>query len=430
MSIGRWAPVTAENSSNVLAQVNEFVESFRMLSGSIPSPDMVEATERRIQQMLKSASLRLDIITSYVDAHPNCRNDKLMAAARALTVMLAHEGIGIEKEVVSGPNSSQSLPEPSSVVLGDKSAAVVSAMAGAKNRLRSGSVSFMCNANQPTVAPVNLNPSSSFRRSPTTPRKRSYSQSPNSALNPNAASSFLQDEGNDSIVDVRQVITPLTNGSHPSGADGDGRMEMYLQQLKTREEALKYKLQFSTEREHDVLQKLMVMEQENLRLERALVEVNESRERMKGLVEEQVYTQALHTRLMGLLHLEKNRTSRSTLTRGVLFWGVSVLVALYLLTTWAQPTMQAYIQLRTAVTMALPYWTALILDCAVVSLLIAFSHEWITYAVFDLCNGSSNWVISTLSAYTEEQAVITDDTRSVASSKGDSTTSRSVSFSG
>ena len=355
MYIGRWVPVTVTSGEEVLRQIHEFVESFRMLSGSVPADDMVAITEKRILQMLKSASLRLEVITAFIDAHQHLANknqDRLQASARHLVLLLAQEGIGNDDEQsASGTaDTHNNNSKPSNV-----------------SQKRFGG------AQQASV---------SFYEDPQEKAEATEAKE-------ESKSAMLGDD-----------TSGFTSQTGPATTIGEE--SMYLQQLKTREEALRYKLQFSTEREQEVLQRLVAVEQENLRLERAILEISESRERMKGLVEEQVYTQSLHTRIMGLLHLERNRNLDSRITRGVMFWCATFLFVLYSWVTFLHPVVEMYAVLRMSSTRSMPQFAAFFLDGCIASAIMAAVHEWGSYAIHDLCHGASRWLLVTLSQAAEE----------------------------
>ena len=352
--IGRWVDVDARSGDAVLAQVNEFVQSFHVLSGSMPLEDQVVITEKRITGMLRSAKLRLEVITSFVDANINVsgRNmEKLQAAARELVVLLAQEGIGKTQEISAGPETD-----------------------GSAMLMRHSSVNF---GQRPSAA---ANNTVSFYEDPEANKEGAVaeSQQQNTRMGEEEAEQHDADR--------------------PSGAEDS----VYMQQMRQREDTLRYKLQCSTEREQDTGKRLRAMEMENLRLERALLEVSESRERMKGLVEEQVYTQALHTRIMGLLHLEKNRNFDSPLTRGILFWCCTLLVLVFFVPTSLQVLFDAYTDVRTTISFALPHLCCHVFDLCVAAFCMAAAHEWATYAIHDLCYGSIHFLLDTLLRAAEE----------------------------
>eukprot|EP00755_Sulcionema_specki_P005571 Sspe_Gene.33101::Locus_16199_Transcript_1_1_Confidence_1.000_Length_687::g.33101::m.33101 len=110
---GKWKPLRIDTIPAVVAEVSEFVEIYQNIrhavdTGLVPAEGIAPA-ERRMQQMIKSAELRLEILTHFYDTHKkDPRSEKVKAGVRVLRALMQLEGVEPDTfapEVGQGPHS-------------------------------------------------------------------------------------------------------------------------------------------------------------------------------------------------------------------------------------------------------------------------------------------------------------------------------------
>ena len=142
--------------------------------------------------------------------------------------------------------------------------------------------------------------------------------------------------------------------------------------------------------------KMSGLEQENLKLERAMLEMCEGRERMKGIVEEQVYTVTLMTKVSSLLHFEMRRILFKTVARGIIFWCASFVLLMNTFATGGVHAVTLYMDFRSQFDEMLGLWSMLCIDLVVVSVVLGLLHEWMLFADYDLHHGSIHWLTESI----------------------------------
>ena len=323
---GKWSPLRLDTVSLVVSEVRSFVEIFTALKAemdsNLVSHEGLGPMERRKYQMLRSAQLRLDILTHFYDTHKkDKRSERIKIAVRTLRGLLTEQGVEEDQFVPEVSHGPMSMRDPS------------------------------------------RSPSGSPGKSKNLP----------SAISPSARS-----------------------GDSPQSERKDEPTALQLLQQKNKEDGLRSRLKFSTERETELTGKISTLEQENLKLERAMLEMSEGRERMKSIVEEQVYTVSLMTKVTGLLHFELKRTLFKTVSQGIIFWCLSTCFIVHTIVTAGVHLMNSYLFLRGHFDDSLGVWSMLFIDCVAVSIILGLSHEWVSFADHDINHGSIHWFIESV----------------------------------
>eukprot|EP01060_Flectonema_neradi_P037101 TRINITY_DN7372_c2_g1_i1.p1 TRINITY_DN7372_c2_g1~~TRINITY_DN7372_c2_g1_i1.p1 ORF type:complete len:446 (+),score=92.61 TRINITY_DN7372_c2_g1_i1:48-1340(+) len=326
---GKWSPLRLDTVPLVVSEVKSFVEVFNALKAEMES-NMVPneglgPMERRKHQMLRSAQLRLDILTHFYDTHKkDKRSERIKIAVRTLRGLLAEQGVEEDQFVPEVSHGPMSMRDPS--------------------------------------------------QSPTTSQKGK--NLPSSLNIPSSPSAGAADS--------------------PQSDRKDEPTALQLLQQKNKEDGLRSRLKFSTERETELTGKISTLEQENLKLERAMLEMSEGRERMKSIVEEQVYTVSLMTKVTGLLHFELKRTLFKTVSQGIIFWCLSTCFVIHTIVTAGIHLINTYMFLRGHFDDSLGVWSMLFIDCVAVSILLGLAHEWVSFADHDINHGSIHWFIESV----------------------------------
>ena len=338
---GKWTALRPDTVPTVVAEVNDFALLFeeykKACDDHAATHDGLGPLERRMQQMLRSAQLRLDVMTHFYEAHKkDARSDRIKVAVRKLKGLLAQEG------VEEDPFSPQAAYGPHSLAAREDSASPV------RSIRRTGT------------------------RSPRGRSARGQDGSPG------------KDAGG-------------------GGGGGAGRDPENAALKKQHEELLRARtLQKDGEIRNlnslagELTSKMQGIEQENLKLERAMLEMCEGRERMKSIVEEQVYTVTLMTKVSSLLHFEMRRILFKTVARGILFWCSSAVLLLHTVVTGGVHALTWYMMFRSQFDETLGVWSMLLVDLGVVSVVLGLLHEWLLFAEYDVHHGSIHWLVESV----------------------------------
>eukprot|EP01062_Namystynia_karyoxenos_P041763 TRINITY_DN30468_c0_g1_i1.p1 TRINITY_DN30468_c0_g1~~TRINITY_DN30468_c0_g1_i1.p1 ORF type:complete len:627 (+),score=161.93 TRINITY_DN30468_c0_g1_i1:90-1883(+) len=273
---GRWHPLRIDTIRRVNAELREFAGAYEALNEALLKQalpvDAEGPARRRLRQMQRSAELRLAVLVDFYAAHKkDPRAEGIKQGVRAL------RAIG-----------------PVQPVIDDPAAAGPQVVGGPATEAATRGVSF----------------SPGSRRGAGSPSPRAQPRSPMSAASQRAES----EPGLIRIGDRNfNMLSP----------------EARQRVLDTEEEKCEQRLAAIGEQRAERSAKISELTAETLRLERACLEMSEGRDRMRGMVEEQVYTTELLTRIGGLLHLEMRRTTFRTVAHLFTFWGVSFLLLLY-----------------------------------------------------------------------------------------------------
>ncbi|KAJ9456755.1 hypothetical protein DIPPA_13606 [Diplonema papillatum] len=326
---GKWTPLRLDTVHDVGVEVQDFVAHYREQKRALDTGDVAVDgfgyMERRLKAMLRSAQLRLDIITFFYDANkkdPRC--ERLKTAVRRLRTLLLDEGVPDEQfapEVAFGPHSFD---------------ADDAASAGGEGKQKH--------------------------------RKNS------------------RDGLSDTFVRESEA-------KPEESANARARQE---EAVRLRTQSKDMEITMLHEHVEELTGKLTGLEQDNLKLERAMLEMCEGRERVKGIVEEQVYTIALMSKVSGLLHFELRRILFRTVARGILFWCTSVVMILHTVLTGGSHVFNAYMFFRHQLEGSIGMWTMLVIDLIALSLGFGIAHEWILLAEQDISHGSIHWCIESV----------------------------------
>eukprot|EP01063_Lacrimia_lanifica_P029104 TRINITY_DN4386_c0_g2_i1.p1 TRINITY_DN4386_c0_g2~~TRINITY_DN4386_c0_g2_i1.p1 ORF type:complete len:579 (+),score=217.32 TRINITY_DN4386_c0_g2_i1:119-1738(+) len=132
-------------------------------------------------------------------------------------------------------------------------------------------------------------------------------------------------------------------------------------------------------------------------VDRSLLEMCEARERMKAIVEEQIYTVTLMTKVSSLLHLELRRSLFRTVARGMLFWSFSFVLAFHTLRSCGSNLSWMYVYIRSYLDDSAGFtWYGLLADVLLVCIAFALLFEWIAFARNDLDHGAGSWCLDSI----------------------------------
>eukprot|EP01065_Artemidia_motanka_P015121 TRINITY_DN189_c1_g1_i1.p1 TRINITY_DN189_c1_g1~~TRINITY_DN189_c1_g1_i1.p1 ORF type:complete len:595 (+),score=112.55 TRINITY_DN189_c1_g1_i1:255-1787(+) len=342
---GRWLPVTMDTVRQVKAEVADFAAQFHTLKAALEKHALpVEAegpARRRLAAMQRSAELRIDILTDFYTAH---KKDP-----RAESVK---QGVKALRSMAPSAPATEEAPSSPQVTAGPETLSRVSPRATARSPPHRGV------ASQPPAASVRLETTSS----------------------------------------ARQHAGAVVDGDFLEMSIADRRAR--LQRYEADEGHLQSRLQAFRGQEIDRAAKVSELEMEAHRLEKACLELSEGRERMRGMVEEQVYAATLLFRVNGLLHFELRRTMFASVSRLLLFWAVPALFLLHTVLTSGQSIAQMHKVVRGHFGDAGP--VLVVFDMFVFVATAASVREWFRRAAADIRGGGARVMLQAFNYHDSE----------------------------
>eukprot|EP01063_Lacrimia_lanifica_P040733 TRINITY_DN935_c0_g2_i4.p2 TRINITY_DN935_c0_g2~~TRINITY_DN935_c0_g2_i4.p2 ORF type:complete len:479 (+),score=152.35 TRINITY_DN935_c0_g2_i4:81-1439(+) len=419
MGVCRWVPVTAANGADVLAQVVEFCHTYRQLSEERGARgEHAPAVQRRVRQMRKSASLRLEVVLSFLEVctETGARVEKLRDATIELRRLLEEDVTQLGGVTVTFTGDFESGSRParagdSPKEEGDGRRRPPPLPSSRRSGTDSGAASTTSgpNAAEPQQPGAKPDAQNDAKPMAAAVRGEAFSQSDGNspvhvagvAVTPDASlgdMKGLADAASRSFAAMPRVALPTQLSSSDTIPPSPTLTPDTTPLLRTRRNwgPRAVRGDALSEKDKEKLASVKELEAENRRLVQAVLEINEGRQRMKGLIEQQVFAQALTTRIMGLLHMERLRQPSLTVARGVVFWSLTVLCFARLATTAGADLWNLHDSLRATIGAGLPYLALFILDVLYAAAALALAHEWTCFAVRDICHGSLQWLLVTI----------------------------------